>query len=72
MGLGWALQLIAKHADALITKGFEKLMIGSGGAPLKSELALMYSLFSRVDALTALKEAFGAFIKVWPALRCAL
>ncbi len=58
-------QLIGRHTATLISKGFDKLMGGGSvaAAPLKHELAAMYTLFSRVEALDPLRDAFGKYIQ---------
>uniref|UniRef100_A0A6B2KYG7 Cullin-4 n=1 Tax=Arcella intermedia TaxID=1963864 RepID=A0A6B2KYG7_9EUKA len=50
---------LAKHADSLIEKGYDALMDGDKIDSLKR----MYSLFSRVDALGKIKDAWNGYIK---------
>jgi len=52
-------ELIQKHLSELISKGFDQ-MIGSESL---SDLALLYSLFDRIDALDDVRIAFAAYTR---------
>eukprot|EP00735_Rhodelphis_limneticus_P013729 TRINITY_DN7685_c0_g1::TRINITY_DN7685_c0_g1_i1::g.18662::m.18662 TRINITY_DN7685_c0_g1::TRINITY_DN7685_c0_g1_i1::g.18662 ORF type:complete len:792 (-),score=204.80,sp/Q8LGH4/CUL4_ARATH/54.59/0.0,Cullin/PF00888.17/3.4e-161,Cullin_Nedd8/PF10557.4/2.1e+03,Cullin_Nedd8/PF10557.4/1.4e-26 TRINITY_DN7685_c0_g1_i1:237-2612(-) len=52
-------QLLENHTQRILDKGFSDLMDGNR----RSDLALLYQLFSRVQALQPLKRSFAAYIK---------
>ncbi|RUP46330.1 hypothetical protein BC936DRAFT_147076 [Jimgerdemannia flammicorona] len=52
-------ELLERHVGTILEKGFDDMMNGSR----KEDLALLYSLLSRVHALEHLRSFFGTYVK---------
>lgn len=52
-------ELVRKHTDEILTKGFDELMKGSR----IDDLRRLHMLYDRVDALEAIQSAFTTYIK---------